>query len=69
VYVCVSGNALAEDQEAFLSAGCCCVLTKPCSISGVQGALHKYLAPEKAALVAFKGKKNNIRKQQASNGL
>jgi len=43
------------------------VLTKPCSISGVQGALHKYLAPEKAALMAFKGKKL-ARKQPTSNG-
>ena len=37
--VAVTGNALMEDQAAFLAAGANAVLTKPCSTAMVHGAL------------------------------
>jgi len=43
--IAVTGNALAEDVNAFIAAGCNHVLTKPTSKAQLTEALRKHLPP------------------------
>jgi CheY-like chemotaxis protein len=52
--IAVTGNALAEDVQAFLQAGADAVLLKPTGRQALVQALRKYLPPELAAQIPSK---------------